>query len=91
MPVTGISVLGRATMGVRLMRLKEGDKVSAVARLLAKSEEERLVEKARTITTCPTENGDVADKNEDDGEGESGGDEDSEEGEGNQRSRRPSG
>ena len=91
MPVTGISVLGRATMGVRLMRLKEGDKVSAVARLLAKSEEERLVEKAMTITTCPTENGDVADKNEEDGEDESGGEEDSEEGEGKQRSPRPSG
>ena len=30
-PVTGISIIGRATKGVRLMRLNEGDKVTSVA------------------------------------------------------------
>lgn len=62
MPVQGISLLGRATMGVTIMRLKEKDKVTAVARLMAMSEEERLVEAGRTLTSCPAPNGDVVDK-----------------------------
>lgn len=33
-PVRGIRVQGRATMGVRVMRMKEGDKVVSVARLI---------------------------------------------------------
>jgi DNA gyrase subunit A len=33
MPVRGIRVQGRATMGVRVMRLKEGDRVVSLARL----------------------------------------------------------
>jgi len=49
MPVKGISVLSRATMGVRLMKLKEKDKVTAVARLLAPSEEERAVQTGRSL------------------------------------------
>jgi len=52
MPVKGISVLSRATMGVRLMKLKEKDKVTAVARLLAPSEEERAVETGRALAVC---------------------------------------
>ncbi len=80
MPVSGISLLGRATMGVRLMRLKEGDKVSAVTRLLAESEEQRMVEASRTLTSCPPPNGDAVDEGaeeeqEDDGEGQGGGSE----------------
>ncbi len=59
MPVSGISLLGRATMGVRIMRLKESDKVSAVARLLAEIEEKRVVEAGRTLTSCPAPNGDL--------------------------------
>ena len=39
-PVEEIRVIGRATMGVRIMRLREGDKVTAVARLAAESEVE---------------------------------------------------
>jgi len=62
MPVTGISLLGRATMGVRIMRLREGDKVSAVTRLLAELEEQRVVEAGRTITSCPAPNGDLVDE-----------------------------
>jgi DNA gyrase subunit A len=65
MPVQGISLQGRATMGVTLMRLKEKDKVTAVARLLAMSEEERVVEAGRTLTSCPAPNGDLLDKNGD--------------------------
>ena len=71
MPVIGISVLSRATMGVRLMKLKEGDKVSAVTRLLGKAEEERAMEAGRSLTTCPAPNGDVVDEDaEDDEKGE---------------------
>ncbi|UCE39699.1 MAG: DNA gyrase subunit A [Thermoplasmata archaeon] len=33
-PVRGISVQGRATMGVRVMKMKEGDRVVSVARLV---------------------------------------------------------
>jgi DNA gyrase subunit A len=67
MPVNGISVLSRATMGVRVMKLKEGDKVSAVTRLLGKAEEERAMEAGRSLTSCPTPNGDVVDKDEEEG------------------------
>jgi DNA gyrase subunit A len=63
MPVQGISLMGRATMGVTLMKLKERDKVTAVARLLASSEEKRVVEAGRTLTSCPAPNGDVVDEN----------------------------
>ncbi len=38
-PVKDISIIGRATQGVRMIRLDEGDKVTTVARVLAKSEE----------------------------------------------------
>jgi DNA gyrase subunit A len=70
MPVSGISLLGRATMGVRLMRLKEGDKVTAVTRLLAESDEQRMVEAGRTLTSCPAPNGDAVDEGGEDGERE---------------------
>ncbi|MDD1768764.1 MAG: DNA gyrase subunit A, partial [Methanomassiliicoccales archaeon] len=42
-PVTDIRVMGRATMGVTIMRLRNGDKVTAVARLVGEKEE-RLVD-----------------------------------------------
>src|SRR5512136_123591 len=64
MPVQGISVLGRATMGVRLMKLKENDRVTAVARLVGKAEEERVMEQGRTLTSCPAPNGDLVDEDE---------------------------
>ena len=79
MPVQGISVLGRATMGVRLMKLKEGDEVTAVARLVGKAEEERVMEEGRTLTSCPSPNGDVVDEDGDkESEDEEPEDEDSE-------------
>ncbi len=45
-PVEGISIIGRATKGVRIMNLNEGDKVVAVARLLREEEEDLVVEEA---------------------------------------------
>ncbi|MEW5936509.1 MAG: DNA gyrase subunit A [Candidatus Thermoplasmatota archaeon] len=49
-PVSDTRVMGRNTMGVRVMRLTEGDKVVAMARLVGMAEEaeiERAVEEAR--------------------------------------------
>jgi len=79
MPVGGIRLQGRATMGVRLMRLKGKDRVTAVARLVDLQEEEAVVEAGRTITKCPTENGDAVDENgggpeDEDGDAGNGGD-----------------
>jgi len=51
MPVDGISLVGRATMGVRVMRLKEDDMVCAVARLVKDEEEERLISERRILIT----------------------------------------
>jgi DNA gyrase subunit A len=64
MPVQGISLQGRATMGVRVMRLKETDKIAAIARLVVGSEEERVVEAGRTLTTSPAPNGNGGDEAE---------------------------
>lgn len=38
-PVSGIRVQGRVTMGVRIMKLKKGDRVRAIARLVPEEEE----------------------------------------------------
>jgi len=38
-PANNISIIGRATQGVRIMRLDPGDKVTSVARVVAKSQE----------------------------------------------------
>ena len=70
MPVQGISLQGRATMGVRVMRLKEGDKIAAIARLVGTSEEERVVEAGRTLTSCPAPNGEGDSSKERDEESE---------------------
>ena len=81
MPVSGIRLQSRATLGVRFMRLKGRDLVTAVARLVGVADEERLAESGRTITKAPTENGDLVDDNDtgggddegiDDGSGEDG-------------------
>ncbi len=40
-PASDISVIGRNTAGVRIMRLEEGEKVAAVARLIREGEEEK--------------------------------------------------
>jgi len=64
MPVHGIRLQSRATLGVRFMRLKGRDLVTAVARLVGVADEERLTESGRTITKAPTENGDLVDDND---------------------------
>lgn len=44
-PASGISVIGRNTQGVRLMKLSEGDKVGAAAKIITEEEEvEEVVE-----------------------------------------------
>ena len=63
-PVHGIRLQSRATLGVRLMRLKPADRITAVARLVGVAEEERVVESVRTLTREPAENGDAIDENE---------------------------
>ncbi|MCJ2533305.1 MAG: DNA gyrase subunit A [Candidatus Thermoplasmatota archaeon] len=64
MPVHGIRLQSRATLGVRFMRLKGRDLVTAVARLVGVADEERLTESGMTITKAPTENGDLVDDND---------------------------
>jgi DNA gyrase subunit A len=61
-PVHGIRLQSRATLGVRLMRLKDTDRITAIARLVGVDEEERMLDSARTLTRAPTEDGDVADE-----------------------------
>ena len=39
-PVSGIRIQGRNTMGVTIMRLNEGDKVVSVAKIMESDEEE---------------------------------------------------
>ncbi|MEW5748185.1 MAG: DNA gyrase subunit A [Candidatus Thermoplasmatota archaeon] len=74
MPVRGISVLGRATMGVRLMKLKERDRAVAVARLVPQAEEARMVESGMVVTHVPPENGSDGGNGQDGDDGEEGGD-----------------
>lgn len=55
-PVADIRVMGRATMGVTIMRLRNGDKVTAVARL-AGEKEERMVDEVQVkedLETLPS-------------------------------------
>jgi DNA gyrase subunit A len=46
LPVSGVSKLGRATQGVHLIRLEEGDEVAAVAHVVRDEEEGAVVETA---------------------------------------------
>jgi len=39
-PISGVSIIGRATQGVRMMNLEEGDRVVDVARVVADDAEE---------------------------------------------------
>jgi len=43
-PVSGIRIQGRSTMGVTIMKLNEGDKVVSVAKIMEKDEEEEDIE-----------------------------------------------
>ncbi len=43
-PVKGIRVMGRATQGVKVMRMKKGDRVKALARMIGEKEELEITE-----------------------------------------------
>ncbi len=57
MPVSGISEQGRATQGVKLIRLDEGDEIAAITQL---DDQEQPVNGDTTIVTDPPANGDNA-------------------------------
>ena len=81
MPVHGIRLQSRATLGVRLMRLKQSDRITAVARLVGAAEEERVVESGRTLTREPVEGNETV--NEDDNDDAEAEDEEGSEGDEN--------
>jgi DNA gyrase subunit A len=54
-PVTGIRIMGRSTQGVKVMRMKKGDKVKALARVIGEKEEEELVEESEEVEEGPDE------------------------------------
>jgi DNA gyrase subunit A len=74
-PVGGVSVVGRATQGVRIMRVDEGEIVSSVERL-AEPEDESGIEEAQPVAAEAAEEEELLDEGEqgegegDDGEGE---------------------
>jgi DNA gyrase subunit A len=47
-PVEGIRVMGRATQGVKVMRMRKDDKVKALARMVREEEEEEIIEEAES-------------------------------------------
>jgi len=44
-PASGVSIIGRNTQGMRLMRLKEGDKVVGATKIVSDEEEEQALVK----------------------------------------------
>jgi len=51
MPVSDIRVIGRATQGVRIMRIKGDDRVVTVSKVLKSEEEDEILEAAETEQT----------------------------------------
>lgn len=49
-PASEVRLVGRATLGVKIMRLKEDDRVCAVATVMSAEEEERILSERRTLT-----------------------------------------
>lgn len=47
-PVSDIRVIGRATQGVRIMKIKKNDKVTTVSKIMKASKEEEILESAET-------------------------------------------
>jgi DNA gyrase subunit A len=71
-----IRSMGRSTQGVRIMRLEEGDRVMALAKIVASEEEEKVVEEAAESAQKPKmSDADFAGLKEDkdDGNGAGGG------------------
>ncbi|HVV84884.1 MAG TPA: DNA gyrase subunit A [Kofleriaceae bacterium] len=81
--VRDIPIKGRATQGVRVMRVDDGESVAAIERL-AEPEDETGIEEGAPIEaaddsdTVPNEVGDLEGGEEDEGEGEGEGDEEEE-------------
>ena len=63
-PVKGISTMGRATQGVRVMNLDAGERLVSMARL-AESDEEDLVGESSPEETSPKSNGGSAPEGDD--------------------------
>lgn len=55
-PVKGIRVMGRATQGVKVMRMRKDDKVKALARMIGEKEEIEITEEIEGEEEEPTEN-----------------------------------
>jgi DNA gyrase subunit A len=63
MPVSGVSEQGRATQGVKLIRLDEGDEIAAITRIDEEEDEKEIVENAENNETSgetPATGGDDA-------------------------------
>ncbi len=67
--VNTISVMGRATQGVRLINLREDDRIASVARVAADEEEEEIAEELENGPDIDIESEtdeDFSEKNSDD-------------------------
>jgi len=78
-PVNTIPVVGRATQGVRVMRLDEGERVASIERLADPQDSEDIEAAAPEAAgsegdTVPVDMEDAVDESEDDGDGDGGGD-----------------
>jgi DNA gyrase subunit A len=58
-PVSEVRLVGRVTMGVRIMRIKEDDQVCAVARLVQEEDEERVISERRIHVSDESEANEV--------------------------------
>ena len=73
--VRDISTVGRATQGVRIMRLDDGEQVAAIERLVDPQDESVIaegapIEAADDGDTVPMEAGELEDEAEDEGDAE---------------------
>ncbi|MEM2838713.1 MAG: DNA gyrase subunit A [Thermoplasmata archaeon] len=69
-PAAEVRLIGRATLGVIIMRLKEDDRICAVATVMSAEEEERILSEHRTLTPNGTVQEEPDDSEEhDEGEG----------------------
>jgi DNA gyrase subunit A len=80
--VAGISVLGRATQGVRLIRLNEDEVVVGTARLDADAAPQDGIEEQPPLDDIGEEDEDIGDEDEDEGEDEVAADDDADDEEG---------
>ena len=64
MRIADISVLGRNTMGVRLIRLKNGDEIASVAKVVEKDEDEEIEETAEGVENPENDPGETSNDSE---------------------------